>query len=126
MDTAIGSIGHQIFADLTITQDSCTQTFHVSVLAPRAQCNGSDDAGNTVADPGLCTANVNSTAEGYPIVGDASTMAQVYGSGLAAQIPVICASMYPPPAPADSQDGGPSPPPPDFECLPTRTQPTFE
>ena len=118
-DTGIGSVGGQIFADLMITQDACSQSFHVSMLAPRAQCNGQDDAGNAVADPTQCVANANSTQDNYPIVGNAGGQAQAYGSGIYPNVPVQCLSIYPPAISAHAKSEIND----DFECLPTKTAP---
>lgn len=46
--------GNQTFGDLTITQDGCSVSYHVSILVPRVMCAGTDAAGNTVADQTLC------------------------------------------------------------------------
>jgi hypothetical protein len=104
---------------LTITQDACSQQFHVSMLAPRAQCNGQDDAGNTVADPTQCVANANSTQDNYPIIGNAGGQAQAYGSGIYPGVPVQCLSIYPPAVSARARGEINA----DFECLPTKTAP---
>jgi hypothetical protein len=121
IDTVNGNIGGQVYADLTITQDSCTQQFHVTIISPRASCTGQDNMGNPVGDPSLCAANANSDPDNYPIVGDASMMAKIYGSGLFASVPVKCQNIYPPAA--TGGDGGASAPTPDFECMPTKTAP---
>jgi hypothetical protein len=111
-----GSLGSQVFADLTITQDACSQSFHVAILAPRTQCNGTDDAGNTIADDTQCLASTHATPDNYPIIGDATTGGQIYGSGLEPGIPVKCLNIYPPPA---GEAGAVL----DFECLPTKSGP---
>jgi hypothetical protein len=111
-----GSLGSQVFADLTITQDACSQSFHVSILAPRVQCNGADDAGNPIADDTQCSAAAHTNSDNYPIIGDATAGGQIYGSGLEPGVPTKCLNIYPPPA----GDAGANF---DFECLPTKTGP---
>jgi hypothetical protein len=116
-DTSNGNIGGQIFADLTITQDSCTQSFHVSIMSPNASCNATDDAGVTIGpDKTQCLPNPTNS-DNYPTVGDASTMSAIYGSGIYPSVPVQCAQWYP-----NAPDGGP-PPSVDYECQPTLKQP---
>jgi hypothetical protein len=118
-DVANGNIGGQIFADLTITQDSCTQSFHVSMMSPQASCNATDDAGNNIG-PDLTQCAPNPTnSDNYPTIGDASSMSAIYGSGIYPSVPIKCTELYPP-----APDGGP-PPSVDFECQPMRIQPTF-
>jgi hypothetical protein len=113
-----GNIGGQIFADLTVTQDSCTQSFKVSIMSPQTSCNGTDSEGGTIPDPTQCLPNPTNS-DNYPTIGDASTMGAIYGSGIYPSVPVTCAELYPP-----GLEGGP-PPTLDFECQPTRMQPTF-
>jgi hypothetical protein len=120
LDETSGSIGQQVFADLTITQDGCSQSFHVSLLAPQTSCNGTDDAGNPIADQSQCNPGIPSTSDNYPIITNAATQTQVYGSGLPSGVPVTCANIYPPAAPNDAGATGATP---DFECLPNRTGP---
>ena len=111
-DDATGSVGGQVFADLTITQDACSQSFHVAMMAPRVTCNGANGGGDITQ---CKAAGGNSTPDRYPIIGDASLQSQAYGSGLYPGVPVGCSNIYP-------TDGG-AVPTTDFECLPTRTGP---
>jgi hypothetical protein len=117
-DVNNGNIGGQIFADLTITQDTCTQQFHVSIMSPQSSCNGTSPDGSTIADLTQCAGNPTNS-DNYPTIGDASLMSQIYGSGIYPSVPVTCAQLYPP-----GIEGG-APPTIDYECQPTRTQPQF-
>jgi hypothetical protein len=112
------NVGQQLFGDLTITRDGCTADYHVALLSPQTTCAMIDDAGNTSGDPGQCTATA------VPNVPN-PTVAQLYGSGLPAGVPVACVDldMLPPGFDAGAGEGGSSAPPPDFECVPTKTAP---
>jgi hypothetical protein len=125
IDSDGGSIGQQVFADLKISQDgpgapSCSQRFHVALLAPQTSCTGSmmDDAGNPLPDNNLCSAGILSNSDNYPIIGDAQSPTAVYGSGLPQGVPVDCMNIFPPAASGDAgvQNF-------DFECLPRKTAP---
>jgi hypothetical protein len=120
VDSSTGNIGGQIFADLTITQDSCAQSFHASIMFPRVTCNGAqNDAGYvTSGDQSQCTPPA-ANGDNYPVIGDASSMGQIYGSGLYPSVPVACKALVPP-----APDGG-APPQQEYDCMPTRTAPAF-
>jgi hypothetical protein len=123
VDDTTGAIGDQVFGDLTISQDGCSQSFHVSILAPRVACNATDDAGNTTGpDPTQCNAGAASADQIGLNTPDATMQSQLYGSGLLPGIPVSCQTIVPGPLPA--QDGGTAmAPAPDFECLPEKSGP---
>jgi hypothetical protein len=115
-DPSDGNIGGQIFADLTITQDTCTQSFHVAIMSPNASCNGMTADGGIVKDETQCLGNP-ANSDNYPTIGDATTMSAVYGSGIYPAVPVQCAQFYP-----AQIEGGP-PPTIDYECQPTLKNP---
>ncbi len=115
VDTSNGNIGGQIFADLTVTQDGCTQSFHTSIMSPQAPCPATDDAGNvTGPDQTQCLPSPTNS-DNYPLLNDASSMSAIYGSGIYPSVPVQCRNIYP-----SALDGGASPAT-DYECVPTRT-----
>jgi hypothetical protein len=47
--------GAQTYADLKVTQDGCSVSYHVSIMVPRVLCGTTDPTtGATVGDPTLC------------------------------------------------------------------------
>ncbi len=123
VDDTTGAIGDQVFGDLTISQDGCSQSFHVAILAPRVQCNATDDAGNiTGGDQSQCGSGSQNPDDIGMNTPDATTQAQLYGSGILPGIPVNCQSIVPGPLPA-ADGGATSAPTPDFECLLGRSSP---
>jgi hypothetical protein len=120
IDTQLGAIGDQIFGDLNITQDGCSQSFHVSILAPKVSCNVTDDAGNNIGkDPTQCNAGSSNPDQIGANTPDATMQSQLYGSGILPGIPVNCINTYPPPAPNDAGMAQIL----DFECMPAKTGP---
>jgi hypothetical protein len=120
IDTDLGAIGDQVFADLTITQDGCSQSYHVSILAPRVSCNATDDAGNNIgADPTQCNAGSSNPDQIGMNTPDANMQSQLYGSGILPGVPVSCLNTYTPPAPNDAGVA----PVLDYECMPTKKGP---
>lgn len=90
------SIGTQTFADLTLTRDGCSASYHASILSPRVGCGGTDAAGKAIADATLCDPG--------------PTPVNPYGSGIGQGIPTSCENI--------GDDANP-----DFECVPTRMAP---
>jgi hypothetical protein len=88
-------VGTQMFADLKVTQDDCSQDYTVSILVPRVQCGSAADS--TIPDDSLCGAN--------PTALDNPLQSQLYGSGIGVGIPVTCGNI----GPVGAQD---------YECLP--------
>jgi hypothetical protein len=84
--------GNQTYGDLTVTQDGCSISYHVSILVPRVMCAGSDAAGNTIADPTLCDPQPNGPNNPS-------------GSGINVNVAPSCENI-------GTKDN------PDFECLP--------
>jgi hypothetical protein len=95
-------IGSRIDADLTITEDMCTQSYHVNILFPRVPCAQLDSSGNPTdaSNPSACSPNPNPVPN--------PKQSDLYGSGIAPGIDVSC------------QDIGVNMPGMhDWECLPT-------
>jgi len=88
-------VGTQMYADLKVTQDDCSQDYTVSVLVPRVQCGSAADS--NVPDNSLCSAN--------PAALDNPLQSQLYGSGIGVGIPVACGNV----GPIGAKD---------YECLP--------
>ncbi len=87
---AATAVGLQTWGNLTVTQDSCTAKYSVSILVPRVLCaNGND---STVEEDSLCSA-------------DANGIDNPFGSGIAEGIATKCTNL-------GSSDN------PDYECLP--------
>jgi hypothetical protein len=89
--------GTQTYADLTVIQDSCTISYHVSILVPRVLCGTTDAQGNAFPEPTLCDPNPDG-------VDNPS------GSGINAQISPSCENIG-------------SATNPDYECLPPAQDP---
>jgi len=89
--------GNQTFGDLTITQDGCSVSYHVSILVPRVMCGTTDASGNTVADPTACDPQPNGPNNPS-------------GSGINANVAPSCENI-------GTKDA------PDFECLPPAQDP---
>jgi hypothetical protein len=106
------SVGQQMWADLTITRDGCTASYHVALLSPQTTCAATDDAGNTTG-PDLSQCSPTAMPN-VPM----PTQGQLYGSGLPVGVDFGCLNMN---APADGGPGdlGSS----DFECVLTATGP---
>jgi hypothetical protein len=93
------SIGDQTYADLTVTQDKCSISYHVSVLVPRVPCGTTDPAtGTTVAEPTLCDPSPNGADNPS-------------GSGINSSVTPVCENI--------SHD----PMNPDYECMPPINDP---
>jgi hypothetical protein len=88
-------VGTQMYADLKVTQDDCSQDYAVSILVPRVQCGSAADS--NVPDNSLCGAN--------PTALDNPLQSQLYGSGIGVGIPVACGNV----GPIGAKD---------YECLP--------
>jgi hypothetical protein len=120
VDTTIGAIGDQIFADLTITQDGCTQSYTVSILAPKVSCNGTDSNGNTVADNSQCSGGTSDPSQIGMNTPDATMASQIYGSGILPGVPVNCENTFT----GLIADAGPEATAPlDYACMPTKNGP---
>jgi hypothetical protein len=89
--------GNQTYADLTVTQDGCSVSYHVSILVPRVLCGTTDASGNTVADPTLCDPNPDGPNNPS-------------GSGINSNVTPSCENI--------GTDANP-----DFECLPPAQDP---
>jgi hypothetical protein len=94
-------IGAQMSADLTITEDMCSQQYHVSILFPRVTCNALD-ANMNITGPDNSACSANPTPVPNP------KQSQVYGSGIAPGLDVSCQNIGTMMAP-------------DYECLPTHS-----
>jgi hypothetical protein len=116
VDTTIGAIGDQVFADLTITQDGCTQSYHVSILAPKVGCSGTDSTGATVADNSQCSGGTSSPDQIGQNTPDATAASQIYGSGILPGVPVNCENIFTDPIAGEAGVL-------DFNCVPTKTGP---
>src|SRR5260370_2296507 len=93
-------VGTQMYANLKVTLEDCSQDYAVSVLVPRVQCGSAADS--NVPDNSLCGAN--------PAALDNPQQSQLYGSGIGVGIPVACG------------DGGPIGAKA-YECLPCAMTP---
>jgi hypothetical protein len=114
------SVGQQMWADLTITRDGCTASYHVALLSPQTPCATFDDAGNqNGADLSQCSATA------MPNVPNPTTN-QLYGSGLPVGVPFDCVDINALPAGFDAGGdggGGGSSSSPDYECVLTNMGP---
>jgi hypothetical protein len=112
------SVGQQMWADLTITRDGCTASYHVALLSPQTTCAALDSQGNpTGPDLSQCSATA------MPNV-PSPTTGQLYGSGLPVGVPFDCIDINAAQAAADAGDGGGGGNSPDYECvLTTSTAP---
>jgi hypothetical protein len=88
--------GPQTFADLTITQDGCSVSYHVSILVPRVLCGVADKNGGLLPDQSLCDPQPNAVNPN--------------GSGINANISPSCENIGSVTAP-------------DYECLPPAQDP---
>jgi hypothetical protein len=89
--------GNQTYADLAVTQDGCTISYHVSILVPRVLCGTTDATGATVGDPTLCDPQPDGPNN-------------LSGSGINANIAPSCENI------GTAAN-------PDFECLPPAQDP---
>jgi hypothetical protein len=107
------SVGQQIFAHLTLTQDNCQGEYDVSILAPRVHCDeyGPDGGATGKGDQGQCSAN---SVTNVPT----PSGQQLYGSGLPSNIidTIKCTNVGGDPG----NDAGIAT---EYECLPTKTGP---
>jgi hypothetical protein len=111
------NVGQLAFADLTITRDGCQAQYHVALLSPQTTCNSTmtDANGNPLPDVSQCSPTA------VPDV-PSPTIAQLYGTGLPAGVPVECKDLNAAPASADAGTAGGGSTP-DWECVPTQTAP---
>jgi hypothetical protein len=110
------SVGQQLFANLTITQDDCQAKYQVSLLSPQVSCAVTDADGNVTGhDQSICspTAVVNTSMP---------TPQQLYGSGLPVGVPVDCVDLNAS-AGGGGDGGGGGSASPDWECVPTKWSP---
>jgi hypothetical protein len=105
------SVGQQMWADLTITRDGCTASYHVALLSPQTTCAALDSQGNpTGPDLSQCSPTA---MPNVPM----PTTGQLYGSGLPDGVNFGCIDMN------AGADGGSNPSSSDYECVLTSTSP---
>lgn len=118
------SVGQQLFANLTITQDDCQAKYQVSLLSPQVSCAVTDAMGNVTGhDKSICSPTAVVTTS-------MPTPQQLYGSGLPTGVPVDCVDLNAGTGGGGDDGGGAGDgggggggASPDWECVPTKWSP---